>query len=111
MSGDYAAYLVYGIRIPDVAIDELDEKLDELHEDLQDGWVGYLHTGDYDRDMTTHLVTTCVEIRLGCPKGVTPQTVTTEQYATWDAMLKSAAAVLGVEALTEPGWIVIPSLS
>jgi hypothetical protein len=99
----HSAYFAYGIRIPDVEPDQLEEA------DLPEG-VGYLLAGSYDRDMT-FLTTACKEADLGEFVQVTPQTVTEEQRAEWDQALRIAAVRVGVKAESEPGWFVVPDMS
>jgi hypothetical protein len=99
----HSTYFAYGARIPDMDPQEIEDA------ELPDG-IGYLLAGNYDRDMT-FLTTECKEVDLGEFKTVTPQTATPEQYAQWDARIREAADVLGVDPMHEPGWFVVPDLS
>lgn len=99
----HSTYFAYGFQIPDTRSGELKNVLD-------DGPVGYLHAGDYDRDMT-FLVTECTEIDLGNYRKVKPDAFTQPQIETWNKALTEAAARLGVTSGFEPGWFVVPDLS
>ncbi|MFI8351250.1 hypothetical protein [Streptomyces sp. NPDC085596] len=99
----HSTYFAYGVRIPDTDPEHIEET------ELGEG-VGYLLAGDYDRDMT-FLTTQCKEVDLGEFQHVTPQTADDEQRAAWDQALRTAAARLGVEPQSEPGWFVVPDLS
>lgn len=99
----HSAYFAYGVRIPDVDAEQLEEA------DFPQG-VGYLLAGSYDRDMT-FLTTACKEADLGSYEQVTPQVVTEEQRAEWDQALRAAAVRVGVEPQAEPGWFVVPDMS
>lgn len=96
----HSAYFAYGVRIPDIDPDRIEDA------DLPTG-VGYLLAGSYDRDMT-FLTTQCKEVDLGQFANVTPNTATDEQRAAWDQALRTSAAELGVDLKSEPGWLVIP---
>ncbi len=101
----HSAYFAYGIQIPDTDHEVLEEKLKGI-----DGEVGFLHAGDYDRDMT-FLVTKCEEVSLGNYEVVTPQTATVAQYEAWGGQIREVAAALGLDEIPEPGWLLIPDLS
>ena len=45
----HSTYFAYGFQIPDTRSDVLEPALKDLPGDIR---VGYLHAGDYDRDLT-----------------------------------------------------------
>jgi hypothetical protein len=103
MGMHHSTYFAYGFEIPTTSTDKLDAA-------LADGPVGYLHAGDYDRDMT-FLVTSCTEVKLGDHRKVKPESFTKPEIEEWNQALAAAAARLGVHAGYEPGWFVVPDLS
>lgn len=103
----HSAYFAYGFQIPDTNSDVLEEALKDQPEGAR---VGYLHAGDYDRDMT-FLVTECTEVDLGDHRKVKPESFQTPEIEAWNAALIEAAARLGVTSGFEPGWFVVPDLS
>jgi hypothetical protein len=103
----HSTYFAYGIRIPDTDGEVLEEALKDQPENAR---VGYLHAGDYDRDMT-FLVTECKEAELGGFETVTPESFTRYERTAWDTALREAAAKLGVTEIPEPGWLIVPDLS
>jgi len=105
----HSTYFAYGARIPDTDSEVMQTVLRAL-KDQHGSSVGYLHAGDYDRDMT-FLVTKCEEVNLGDVKTVTPQMAAPDQYAAWDTQIRQAADALGTAPLHEPGWLVVPDLS
>jgi hypothetical protein len=103
----HSTYFAYGFQIP--ATDS--EALEEALKNQPDGThVGYLHAGDYDRDMT-FLTTKCVEVNLGDHRKVKPESFTAPEIEAWNTALREAAARLGVHDGIEPGWLVVPDLS
>ena len=103
----HSTYFAYGIHIPDTDSEVLEETLKDQPESHR---VGYLHAGDYDRDMT-FLVTECKEVDLGDVETVTPQSFTRYERTAWDTALREAAQKLGISDVPEPGWFVVPDLS
>lgn len=99
----HSAYFAYGIRVPDVDPERLEDA------DYPEG-VGYLMAGSYDRDMT-FLTTKCDSADLGKFAQVKPEEFPAEQRASWDEALRTAATRLGVEPQTEPGWFLVPDMS
>ncbi|WP_189451980.1 hypothetical protein [Streptomyces abikoensis] len=103
----HKTYFAYGIRIPDTDTGQLENLLAQQD---PDSVVGFLHAGDYDRNMT-FLVTECREVKVGAYETVTPQPVAGEQCAAWNRQLLSAAAALGITDPSAPSWLVVPDLS
>lgn len=103
----HSTYFAYGFQIPDTDSDVLEEALKGLPGDTR---VGYLHAGDYDRDMT-FLTTKCTEVDLGDHRKVKPEWFAAPEIEAWNAALTEAAARLGVHTGFEPGWFVVPDLS
>jgi hypothetical protein len=100
----HSAYFAYGVRIPD------DSDPGALEEKLRGGIVGYLHAGNYDRDLV-FLTTECKSVDLGSFEIVDPGSFSGQDFVAWDAALGRAAEGLGVEPLSKPGWFVVPDLS
>jgi hypothetical protein len=100
----HSAFLAYGFQIPDTDEEEMDRKIPSGTD------VGHLRAGAYDREMT-FLVTACDDADLGKAETVTPQDTTPEQYETWNADLKAAAAALSISDTPVPSWLLIPDMS
>ena len=100
----HSTYFAYGFQIPDTDSDTLEEALKDV------AGVGYLHAGNYDRDMT-FLTTECTEVSLGDHRKVKPESFVQPVIDEWNTALAEAAARLGVTSGFEPGWFVVPDLS
>ena len=103
----HSTYFAYGFQIPDADSDALEEALKGQPDNAR---VGYLHAGDYDRDMT-FLVTECEEADLGEFKVISPQSFQRYEVPAWNTALHEAAVKLGHADHPEPGWLLIPDLS
>lgn len=103
----HSTYFAYGFQLPDTGSDAIEAALKGLPGDTH---VGYLHAGDYDRDMT-FLVTECTEVSLGDHRKVKPEAFQAPEIEAWNTALTEAAARLGVTSGFEPGWFVVPDLS
>ena len=103
-----SAYLAYGINIPDINV----EVLDEGFADGSEGGfpdVGSLRAGPQYGHFT-FLVTACNQAELGEVTTVAPQDVSAAQYADWDLQLRAAAAALGITGDLTPGWFITPGV-
>ena len=107
----HSAYFAYGVHVPDIDINDLEEKLYD-HTQQHGGDVGYLDAGSYDRNMT-FLVTHCFTATLGQHKTVTPGDFGTDTVQSWNDQLRAAATALGFDdtKVSTPGWMLIPDVS
>jgi hypothetical protein len=103
----HATYLAYGFQIPDTGGEVLEDALAGQSDGHR---VGYLHAGDYDRDMT-FLTTECHEVDLGDFKTITPDQFRRYEVTAWNKALHAAAVKLGHADHPEPGWLLVPDLS
>lgn len=103
MGIDYTAYAAYGFELPsDQHADDVDERLNGAFRP-----VGYLSAGSFGRDRL-FLVTECVQTDQ--PGNAEP--IPTEVHPSWDALLREAAAHLGVPAseIPAPGWLLVTDI-
>jgi hypothetical protein len=93
-----SAYVIYGVRIPDM--------------DWQDprGKVGYFQGGLHDRELT-FLVTYRDDVPCGQYYIITAERIHAERKwrKAWDDNLVTVARDLGVTIIDGPGWYFVPS--
>jgi hypothetical protein len=107
MGDSTTAYLAYGMKIPNLDSDTIEQALNG-----NTNGAGYLTAGPYDRD-STYLVTAFHEAELGAP--TTPDLAS--HYADgdptcrWNNALDHAAGLLGLADHEEPAWHLIADVS
>jgi hypothetical protein len=99
-------YAIYGVRIPD------DIDWTELEKDpgqcRNDGLVGYVRAGAYDKDMI-FLAIKVEELGPGQYKLITRDTMFNERksQAHWNDALNVAIGKLGLYSIDGPGWFFV----
>jgi hypothetical protein len=102
-----SAYVIYGVRIPDMDWQDLEDSVGQW--DTR-GKVGYFQGGLHDRELT-FLVTYRDDVPCGQYYIITAERIHAERKwrRAWDDNLVTVSRDLGVTIIDGPGWYFVPS--
>lgn len=102
-----SAYVLYGVRIPDMSWEELEDAVGQWKER---GEIGYFQAGRHDCQMT-FLASFTDEIPCGQYHIITAERIHAERKwrSAWDDSLITVARKLGLTIIDGPGWYFVPS--